>query len=161
LSVRMRAATLYHIEIAGQLTVLRATISSTMELVLGRSHNETTRVEVTNELFVKFWRHEELCSRLMGPGVRIYDLLLGPPPSQARWVDYLTEATRRLEVELTATWLVEAELGAQRTLATCIRALVLGNGDEPSSLAAYLSMVVELLEGRIDTMVANGVCWGV
>jgi hypothetical protein len=24
-----------------------------------------------------------------------------------------------------------------------------------------LSMVVELLEGRIDTMVANGVCWGV
>jgi hypothetical protein len=37
---------------------------------------------------------------------------------------------------------------------------VLGNVDGLSSLAASLSMVAELLEGRIDTMAANGVRWG-
>jgi hypothetical protein len=37
---------------------------------------------------------------------------------------------------------------------------VLGNVDGLSSLVASLSMVVELLEGRIDIMAANGVRWG-
>jgi hypothetical protein len=38
--------------------------------------------------------------------------------------------------------------------------MVLGNADGPSSLAASLSMVVELLDGRIDTAATNGVRWG-
>jgi hypothetical protein len=37
---------------------------------------------------------------------------------------------------------------------------VLGSADEPPSLAASMSMVTELLEGRINTAVANGVRWG-
>jgi hypothetical protein len=37
---------------------------------------------------------------------------------------------------------------------------VLDNVDGSSSLAAYLSTVVELLEGQIDAVAANGVCWG-
>jgi hypothetical protein len=37
---------------------------------------------------------------------------------------------------------------------------VLGNVDGLSSLVASLSMVAELLEGRIDIMAANGVRWG-
>jgi hypothetical protein len=37
---------------------------------------------------------------------------------------------------------------------------VLDNADEPSSLAASLSMVVELLEGRVDTVATNGIRWG-
>jgi hypothetical protein len=37
---------------------------------------------------------------------------------------------------------------------------VLGNADGLSSLAASLSMVAELLEGRIDTVSTNGVHWG-
>jgi hypothetical protein len=37
---------------------------------------------------------------------------------------------------------------------------VLGNVEGSSSLAASLSMVAELLEGQVDTMVANGVRWG-
>jgi hypothetical protein len=45
--------------------------------------------EVMNELVAKFQRWEELCSRLDGPGARICDMLLGPPPSQARWADRL------------------------------------------------------------------------
>jgi hypothetical protein len=38
--------------------------------------------------------------------------------------------------------------------------MVLGNADGSSSLAACLSMVAELLEGRIDITVANGVHQG-
>jgi hypothetical protein len=74
-------------------------------------------VEVTNELVTIFWRREELYSRLEGPGARICNLLIGPPPSQARWADSLAEATGWLEVELTPQRLVDAELGALQTLA--------------------------------------------
>jgi hypothetical protein len=84
LSVRMRATSLRHTEMADELTTLLALVSSTAKLGLGCSPNETSRVEVTNELVTKFQRREELCSWIEGPGVRIYDLLLGPPPSQAR-----------------------------------------------------------------------------
>jgi hypothetical protein len=39
---------------------------------------------------------------------------------------------------------------ALRTLVAHVQDLVLDSTDEPSSLAASLSMVVELFEGRID-----------
>jgi hypothetical protein len=51
-------------------------------------------------------------------------------------------------------------MGALRTLAARVRHLVLGNADGLSSLAASLSMVAELLTGRIGTATANSVCWG-
>jgi hypothetical protein len=73
----------------------------------------------------------------------------------------LAKATRRLEAELTARWLVDIELGALQTLATHIRDLVLGNADGPSSLAASLSILAELLNGQIDTAAAIGVHWGI
>jgi hypothetical protein len=38
--------------------------------------------------------------------------------------------------------------------------MVLDGADDLSSLAASMSMVAEPLKGRIDTTVANGVCWG-
>jgi hypothetical protein len=115
--VRMRVAALHHTEMAGELITLRVAVSPVAELVRGCSPNETSRVEVTNELVTKFWRREELCSQLEGPGARICNLLLGPPPSQARWADSLAEATRWLEVELTPRRLVDAKLGALQTLA--------------------------------------------
>jgi hypothetical protein len=37
---------------------------------------------------------------------------------------------------------------------------VLDDTDGSSSLAASLLRVVELFEGRIDAVAANGVCWG-
>jgi hypothetical protein len=37
---------------------------------------------------------------------------------------------------------------------------VLDGADGPSSLVASLSMVVELLEDRVNVVAANGVCWG-
>jgi hypothetical protein len=47
-----------------------------------------------------------------------------------------------------------------RTSATQVRNLVLDRADRLSSLAASLSMVVDLLEGRVDAAAANGVCCG-
>jgi hypothetical protein len=55
---------------------------------------------------------------------------------------------------------VYVEQEAMWTSATLVQDLVLGDVDTPSSLAASLSMVAELLECRIDTMVTNGVHWG-
>jgi hypothetical protein len=100
LYVRMWVATLCHVGVVGELAALRAAVSATAELVLGCLPYETSRVEVMSELTAKFWRTEELCSQLEGPGMRICDLLLEPPPSQARWANYLEEAARRLEAEL-------------------------------------------------------------
>jgi hypothetical protein len=75
----MWAAALRHTEVVRELDVLQTAVSSTVELVLGRSPNETFRVEDTDELVAKFWTLEELCSWILCPGMRIYDLLLGPP----------------------------------------------------------------------------------
>jgi hypothetical protein len=55
---------------------------------------------------------------------------------------------------------VNVELEAMWTSATLVQDLVLGDVDTPSSLVASLSMVAELLECWIDTMVTNGVHWG-
>jgi hypothetical protein len=48
--------------------------------------------------------------------VRICDLLLEPPPSQARFADCLAEATGWLEVNITTQGLIDAELGGLWTL---------------------------------------------
>jgi hypothetical protein len=69
----MRVAALRHTGVVGELNVLWATVSSTMELMLGCSPDETSRVDVMNKLTAKFWRLEELCSRLEWPDTRIYD----------------------------------------------------------------------------------------
>jgi hypothetical protein len=52
--VWMRATTLRHTEMVGELTALQAAVSSIVELVLGRPPNETSQMEVTNELLAKF-----------------------------------------------------------------------------------------------------------
>jgi hypothetical protein len=129
---RMRASAIHHIEMARELAALRAAVTSVVEL----------------------------CSQFERPGVRICDLLLGLPPDQARWADHLDEANGGLEAELTARRQVDAELEALWTLATRVQDLVLDNIDGPSSLAASLSMVVELLKGRINAADANRVHWG-
>jgi hypothetical protein len=71
--------------------------------------------------------------------MRIYDLLLEQPPSQARWANCLAEDIRWLETELATRRQVDAELEALRTLAACVQDL--------------------LLEGRIDKSTAHGVYW--
>jgi hypothetical protein len=59
-------------------------------------------MQFMGELVVEFQKLEEWCSRLEWPPVRIYNLLLGPPPGQARLADHLDEAVRQLRVELVA-----------------------------------------------------------
>jgi hypothetical protein len=55
---------------------------------------------------------------------------------------------------------VDTELEALQTSATRVQDLVLDSIDGPSSLVVSLSMVAELLEGRIDATATNRVCWG-
>jgi hypothetical protein len=83
--------------------------------------------------------------------MRICDLLLGPPPSQARLADHLDEAIRQLGVELEAL----------QTLVARVWDLVLHNTDGPSSLATSLSMTQELLKGHVSATTTNGICWGI
>jgi hypothetical protein len=139
--VRMRVASLCHAGVVGELTALRAAVSSTLELVLGCSPGEISRVEVVSELTAKFQKLEELCPQLEVPGMKICSLLLGPPPGQARWADRLEEAVERLEAALAERRQVDALLEALRTSATLNRDLVLGEADRPSSLVTSLSMV--------------------
>jgi hypothetical protein len=58
LSEGMRIAALYHTVMARELVVLRAAVSSVVELALGCSLDETFRVEVVGELVAKFWKLE-------------------------------------------------------------------------------------------------------
>jgi hypothetical protein len=63
-------------------------------------------------------------------------------------------------VELVARREVDAELEALLTAVARVRDLVLDNTDGLSSMAAFVSAVVELLKGRINTAATNGVRWG-
>jgi hypothetical protein len=54
LLVRMRATALHHSEVVGELTMLRAVVSTAIELVLGSLPGEISWVEVMNELATKF-----------------------------------------------------------------------------------------------------------
>jgi hypothetical protein len=153
----MWAGALRHAGVVGELTALQVAVSSAVELMLGRSPDETSRVEVMNELAAKFWRLEDLCSRLEGPDMRICSLLLMPPPGQARWVDYLEEVAGRLEMTLAERHQTDTELEALQTSTVLVQDLVLGKASEPSSPATSLSMVAEEVEIWINTMAANRV----
>jgi hypothetical protein len=54
LTMRMWATTLRHTRVVEELTVLRVDVSSTTELMLGRSPGKASQVEVMNELTAKF-----------------------------------------------------------------------------------------------------------
>jgi hypothetical protein len=112
LSEGMQAAVVHHTEMAGELATLQVIVSSIVESELGRSPDENFWVEVVGELVAKFLRLEELCSWLEWPGVRIWDLVLGPPFGRARWADRLDEAAGWPEAELAAQSEVDAELEA-------------------------------------------------
>jgi hypothetical protein len=89
----MRLAALHHTEITRELSAFRGAVSSAVELVLGRSPDGTSRVEVVGELVAKFQMVEDWHSQLDWPTVRICDLLLVPPPGRAQLADCLNEAT--------------------------------------------------------------------
>jgi hypothetical protein len=50
----MQATSLHHAEVLGELAMLRVTVSSSIELVLGRSPHETFQVEVMDERVTEF-----------------------------------------------------------------------------------------------------------
>jgi hypothetical protein len=63
-------------------------------------------------------------------------------------------------VEQAARRGADAEMEALQTSAVHFQDLVLGGADRPSSLAMSMPVAMELLEGWIDTVAANGVYWG-
>jgi hypothetical protein len=83
----------------GELATLLAAVSSAVEFMLGCSPNETFRVEIVDELIAEFWRQEERRSRLERPGMRVCNLILGPPSGRAQLADWLEEAVERLGAE--------------------------------------------------------------
>jgi hypothetical protein len=122
--------------------------------------NETFQVEVVDELVAEFQKEEEWRSRLERPGMRIYDLPIGPPSGRARLANRLDDAIGHLGVKQVARWEVDAELDALRTSTARFWDLVLDMADGPSSLAVSLSIAAELLEGHVDAAAANGVRCG-
>jgi hypothetical protein len=80
LSEGMRHATLRHNQMVGELAALQVVVSSATESALGCSPNDTIHVEVVGELVTEFQKLEEWHPRLERLAMRIYDLLLGPPP---------------------------------------------------------------------------------
>jgi hypothetical protein len=80
---RMRTTAFYHTEMARELAALQVVVSSTVESVLGCSPGKTFWVNVVGELVVEFRKLEELCSRPERLGMRICDLILGPPFGRA------------------------------------------------------------------------------
>jgi hypothetical protein len=79
----VRLVTLCHTEMAIELTALWPAVSSSIELVLGHSPNDTFHVEVVGKLVGEFQKLEEWCSWLERSAVKIYVLLLGPPLGRA------------------------------------------------------------------------------
>jgi hypothetical protein len=117
-----------------------------IKIFITRGVIDTFHVEVVGELAAEFQTMEEQRSRLERPTVRIYDLLLGPPSSQARLADRLDEVAKQLRAKLAIRREEDAELEASWTSVVRVQDLVLGSVDGPSSLAASMSTVAELLE---------------
>jgi hypothetical protein len=143
MSEGLRLAALHHTEVARELAVFWAAVSSTGESVLGRSPSNNARAEVVGELVIEFQKVEELRSKLQWPTARMCNLLLRPPPGRAWLADRLDEAEWQLRVELVARWEAKAELEALWSLAARVRGFVLNDVDGPSSLATSMSAVAE------------------
>jgi hypothetical protein len=147
LSEGMQIAALYHTEMARELDTLRTMVSSTVQFVLRRLPDQTFRVLAVDEVLAEFRKLEDRRSWLEWPGVRIHDPLLGLPSNWAQLVNRLDEAAGQLGAELAARQEVDAELEALWTSTALVQNLVLDGADGPSSLAASLSTLAELLEG--------------
>jgi hypothetical protein len=160
LSEGMRLAALRHTDMAEELATFLVVVSSTAELVLGRSPNKTAHPKVVSELATKFQNVEGHRSELKWHAARICDLLLGPQPDRAWLADLLDEVVGQLSEELAAWREVEAELEALRSSVAQVQDLVLGDVDVSSLLVTSMFAVAERLEGRIEATTANGVHWG-
>jgi hypothetical protein len=160
LPTRMRATTLCHAGVVRELTVLRASMSSTTERVLGRSPGRSSWMEAVNKLTLKLQQLEELCSWLKRSCARICNPLLGPLPDQSCWADRLEEAAGHLEAAMARWCHTNADLEALRASTALVRDSVLGDSSRSSSLVASLAKMAGEDKNQINTAAANGVEWG-
>jgi hypothetical protein len=133
LSEGLQIATLPHTNMAGELAALWTAVSSTVEFMLRCLPDETFQMEVMDELVANFQKPEERCSWLEWPGLRICDLLLGPPSGRSRLADHLDQAVGQLGAEMGARQEANAELEALQTLDAWVRDLVLDRADGSAS----------------------------
>jgi hypothetical protein len=155
----MWIATARHTEMAWQLAVLRAVVSSTMQSEPRCSLTKTFQMCVMEEMLAEFQEQVERCLRLEGFGMRICDLILGPPFGWVQLVDHLEEAIGRLQMEPAGHREANAELEALWNSTSRVRGLVLGRSIRMSSLSMTVSSAMELIEGHIDIVADNGVWW--
>jgi hypothetical protein len=135
------------------LSVLWAAVSLATQSVLGRLLIDVSQVDVVGEMVARFQDRAEWCSRLETSGSRVYNLFLGPEDDRVHLVIYLEETIGRLQA-------MQDEHQALRNSATRVWDLVLERSDEAPSLAAALSITVDVIEGRVDAAATNGVHWG-
>jgi hypothetical protein len=88
----MWIAVVRHTEMAEELTVHWAAVSSTTQFVLRHSPTEAFWVDVMDELVTEFWKKDERRSHLEKSGARVSDMNLGLPSNRVRLVDRLVEA---------------------------------------------------------------------
>jgi hypothetical protein len=72
--------------------------------------------------------------------------------------DRLEEAVEQLGGEQVAQWEANTELEALPSSTTRVWDLVLDRANMSSSLVVSLSIAAKLLEGRVNSTSANGVC---
>jgi hypothetical protein len=98
---------------------------------------------------------------LKNSGMRVCNLILGPPGDWFWSTDHLEEAIRQLQVVQDEHQEADAKLKVLWSSSTWVRDLVLKRSNKTSSLATSLSSAADLIEGHVDVAAANGVHWGV
>jgi hypothetical protein len=92
----MQIAVICHTEMVEQFIMLRAAVSTAMECMLRCSPTEALWVDIVDELVAEFQKQEQQCLCLEKSGVRVCDLILGPPSNWVRLADQLVETVGQL-----------------------------------------------------------------
>jgi hypothetical protein len=93
----MRFAAACHTEMAMQLAVLRAAVSSATQPVLGRLPTEAFQADVMGVMLAHFWEQVERCLRLENSSSRVCNLTLGPAHDRVQLTICLEEAIGQLQ----------------------------------------------------------------
>jgi hypothetical protein len=126
---------------------------------LGRSPTESFQVDVVGDMLAKFQEQEERCLCLENSGMRVCDLILGSSDDQVWPTNHMEEAIGRFLVMQEEQREAIIELEALQSSTAQVWDMVLKGSDGMSSLARSLSSAADLIEGRVDAAVANGVHW--
>jgi hypothetical protein len=141
----MQFTTALYTMVAIWIATLWVTVSLAAQFVLGGLPAEVYQVDVVGEMLAKLWERVERCLHLK-------DLWLHAWAS--RWLGPSSRLPRG------GHRVMQDEHWALQDSAARVQDMVLEGSNKISSLAASLSSAVDLIEGRVDAVVTNGVHWG-